>query len=146
MIELMIVVGIIGILVAVALPSYQAYSKRTKVAEAILAASVCRTTIQDVMQSSVGSTLPEANEWGCENSLPPTKYVADVSTNNSGKVTISIQNIPGVTGVLTLVPLKKDGNIFLPSDVGVAVYSWRCGTLDDGTSINRNFLPSSCRG
>ena len=146
LLELMIVVAIIGILVSIALPAYQDYSKRAKMAEVVLAASVCRTTIQDVIQGAIGSNFPNGNEWGCESSGPTTKYVASVSTTNYGKVTISVQNIPGVTGRLTLVPLKRDGAVFLPDDVGMSVFSWRCGAPIDGTNIDRNFLPSSCRG
>src|SRR5574342_105789 len=64
LIELMIVVAIIGILAAVALPAYQDYSVRAKMSEVILAASACRISITEVYQR--GTSGPGVNNWGCE--------------------------------------------------------------------------------
>ena len=66
LIELMIVIAIIGILAAVALPAYQDYTIRAKVSEAVLAGSACRTTVTEVYQSTTSTVLPAANGWGCE--------------------------------------------------------------------------------
>src|SRR5215210_9138897 len=91
LIELMIVVAIIGILAAIALPAYQDYTKRAKMSEVILAASACRTTITEVYQS--GSITPAANGWGCESSSSTSKYVAKIQTTVNGKIIVTAQAI-----------------------------------------------------
>src|SRR4051794_172421 len=63
LIELMIVVAIIGILAAVALPAYQDYMVRAKMSEVILAMSSCRTSITEVYQSGP-TTAPALDGWG----------------------------------------------------------------------------------
>src|SRR5262245_20902004 len=85
LIELMIVVGIIGILAAVALPAYQDYTVRAKMSEVMLAASACRTSITEIFQT--GGTPPGMNNWGCEGAS--SKYVGNVTTDDNGKVTVS---------------------------------------------------------
>src|SRR5436190_9410731 len=66
LIELMIVVAIIGILAAVALPAYQTYTIKAKVSEAILATSQCRTAVSEVYQTAAAGITVGANGWGCE--------------------------------------------------------------------------------
>ena len=149
LIELMIVVAIIAILAAIALPAYQDYTKRAKVSEAILAASACRTTITEVTQSAVGTTLPDANDWGCESSTETSKHVAAIETDNAGKITVTLQNI-GDTDIdgsdVTLVPMANATTALVNANTGVQIYSWRCGLDTDGTTVPQKFLPGSCRG
>ena len=133
LIELMIVVAIIGILAAVALPAYQDYTKRAKMSEVILAASSCRTSITEVVQSTGGQSLPAANAWGCESTGSSSKYVASIKTNSEGAIQATSQAIgTGADGTIYLVP------------VGVAngtISEWKCGP---GT-VQAKFLPGSCR-
>ena len=148
LVEVMIVVAIIGILAAMALPAYQSYTVRAKTSEVILAASFCRTLITEVIQSS-SSTLPDANSWACESSAPTSPFVARIDTDNTGMITITSQNIGNrvdgtMGGVLTLKPYLADGTTVPTS--GTTVGKWACGVPDDGTTIATKFLPSSCRG
>jgi type IV pilus assembly protein PilA len=150
LIELMIVVAIIGILAAIALPAYQDYTKRAKMSEVILAASACRTTITEVYQSGSSAAAPAANSYGCESTGSTSKYVALIQTSIDGAVKITAQNIDSANidgKFVTLVPLGTNGSpMVFSSNVGSAVATWRCGQPGDGTTVPAKFLPGSCRG
>jgi type IV pilus assembly protein PilA len=149
LIELMIVVAIIGILAAVALPAYQDYTLRAKMSEVVLAASACRTTITEVVQSA-STSMPADDGFGCEASTAasaPSKYVTSIRTLGDGATfpgTVQVTSaIPNATGLLTLVPkTQTDTGI----TVGGTIFKWVCGSTADGTTINQKYLPGSCRG
>ena len=148
LIELMIVVAIIGILAAVALPAYQDYTKRAKMSEVILAASACRTTITEVYQSGSQTTMTP-NMWGCEaTSGAPSKYVSGIFTDGNGKVTVGVQNISADTNstVVTLVPADSARSAMTYTGGSSAIFQWICGNSTMGTTVSPKFLPGSCRG
>jgi len=143
LIELMIVVAIIGILAAVALPAYQTYTLKAKMSEVVLAASQCRTTVSEKYQTA--SSAPGAGNWGCESSVASTKYVAQVATGVNGGIRVTIQGIgTGVdTNFVYLQPLKAAGTTALVSDfpTPTTVASWGCGST---VAAVRKVLPGSC--
>lgn len=166
LIELMIVVAIIGILAAVALPAYQDYTKKAKMSEVVLAASQCRTAITEVVQSMAADKVMTVNAWGCEaNSAAaasatadpkgPSKYVQSIKTSADGVVSVVAQNfndtnIDGKT--VQLSPFVDDGtgvtvamSVSVASkDQGKQIKEWKCAALAADTSVVK-FLPGSCK-
>ncbi|RYX93044.1 MAG: pilin [Comamonadaceae bacterium] len=135
LIELMIVVAIIGILAAVALPAYQDYTTRAKVSEVVLAASSARTSLAEVVASS--GSFPTDSGLNTQSS----KYVASIAytktTASQAKVTVTAQGDSNITGK----SLELAGTV---GDNGVV--TWVCGPTSGTGGIAAKYLPASCRG
>ena len=150
LIELMIVVAIIGILAAVALPAYQDYTIRAKMSEVILGMSACRTSITEVYQS--GPAIAPGNDgWGCEvlTASEQTKYVSAIHTDGNGIVRATVQNISSLVNgsIVSLAPLEDATTLkTFVTGSSASLYGWRCGNTTDGTSVLGKYLPGSCRG
>ena len=142
LIELMIVVAIIGILAAVAVPAYSDYTVRAKVTEAITAAGAAKTSVADYYYAT--GNLPTSND---EAGLATgTDYAADVisavfvgieggDSASDGAITVSFKESNGITA----------GNVlrFNPTVTGNTL-AWDC-TIPTTNGLPAQYAPASCR-
>ena len=154
LIELMIVVAIIGILAAVALPAYQTYIIKAKISEAILASSPCRTAVAEVYQTGSAGVTVGANGWGCEaNSAnaaasQPTKYVWSILTSDDGLITVTTSSNTelkdAASTTIKLTPATISGTPLTVASIPTQVGQFRCQP-GDTNPIPSKYLPGSCK-
>ena len=131
LIELMIVIAIIAILVALAVPAYQDYTVRTKVGECIGQAASAKLAVAEHYQSM--AALPTSSaQAGVD--MDATLYCASMAVGTGGAITVTTQ----ATGADGSAPVAR----FTPVTGGGNIASWNCSIVQG----DAKYFPSSCRG
>lgn len=150
LIELMIVIAIIGILAAIAIPAYQDYLARAQMSEAIELAGGAKTGLSEFVQNNNRWPTTLASVYStATNTGPAGRYVQTIWSGTVVQPTAGTPNTGTYTVVATMKGTGVNGNI---SNKQMEIWTtnggtiWHCGTGSSTSSaVQDKFLPSSCR-
>ena len=143
LIELMIVIAIVGILAAIALPAYQDYIVRAKIAEAVAGMSEAKTSVTEYISSMGG--LPTAPATADAFGIDQTPRLGDILN----KITFDI-TVPGVVDIIAEVNADIYGGtglatMMLRGEIKTGnIVTWTCMQGPD-PAIPTEYLPANCR-
>ncbi|GAA0714028.1 pilin [Dokdonella soli] len=137
LIELMIVVAIIAILAAIALPAYQDYMVRAKLSEVFVAGDACKNSVVEFYEGQ-GHLPPNLSSAGCNNNT--TKYIASTTMPAAGQIIVTTTAATDLYGAASLAY----GLLPTPVPANPDVLQWTCNTAA-GTTFPAKYVPSLCR-
>jgi len=147
LIELMIVVAIIGILAAIALPAYQDYTVRAKVSEGAIAASAIKVGVTEMFANSglPGIVAYAAEVAAAQGNLATDKITGIAVNGVTGEITVQMGLVLqlAANNVLAFVPTIGGGPLTNANSTGSVV--WNCDPVSANTTILPQYLPAECR-